>query len=96
MPLGLTFFQITLRELYSALLMIVVIFGNMVEDAFLSAMVVTREFGFIGELFHKVFQSAISSVAWWPGGAGGANAPPAGLKNGGATEHKGRLKTERL
>ena len=60
MPLGLTFFQITLRELYSALLMIVVIFGNMVEDAFLSAMVVTREFGLIGELFHKVFQSAIS------------------------------------
>ena len=36
------------------------------------------------------------SVAWWPGGAGGAIAPPAGLKNGGATEHKGRLKTERF
>ena len=30
------------------------------------------------------------------GGAGGAIAPPAGLKNGGATEHKGRLKTERF
>ena len=42
--------------------MIVVIFGNMVaiEGAFLSAMVVTREFGLIGELFHMVFQSAIS------------------------------------
>ena len=26
------------------------------------------------------------------GAGGGANAPPAGLKNGGATEHKGRLK----
>ena len=35
-----------------------------------------------------------AAVAWWPGGAGGANAPPAGLKNGGATEHMGRLKTE--
>ena len=40
--------------------MIVVIFGNMVGDAFLSAMVVTREFGLIGELFHMVFQSAIA------------------------------------
>ena len=30
------------------------------RDAFLSAMVVTREFGLIGELFHMVFQSAIS------------------------------------
>ena len=37
-------------------------FGNMVGDAFLSAiyMVVTREFGLIGELFHMVFQNAIS------------------------------------
>ena len=35
-------------------------FGNMVGDAFLSAMVVTREFGLIREFFHVVFQSAIS------------------------------------
>ena len=34
--------------------------GNMVGDAFLSAMVVTREFGLIEELSHMVFQSAIS------------------------------------
>ena len=34
----------------------------MVGDAFLSAMVVTREFGLIGELFHMVFQSAISCL----------------------------------
>ena len=31
-------------------------------------------------------------MAWWPGGAGGAIALPAGLKNKGATEHKGRQK----
>ena len=47
-------------EVNSSSLMIVVIFGNMVGDAFLSAMVVTREFGLIGELFHMFFQSAIS------------------------------------
>ena len=42
-------------------------------------------------------KAAGAPVAWWPGEAGGANAPPpAGLKNGGATEHKGRLKMERL
>ena len=40
--------------------MIVVIFGNMVGDAFLSPIVVTSEFGLIGELFHMVFQRAIS------------------------------------
>ena len=40
--------------------MIVVIFGNIVGDALLSAMVVTREFGLIGELLHMVFQRAIS------------------------------------
>ena len=41
--------------------------------------------------YHAV-DAAISffAVAWWPGGAGGAIAPPAGLKNRGATEHKGR------
>ena len=33
--------------------MIVVIFGNMVGDAFLSAMVVTREFGLTGAWFSK-------------------------------------------
>ena len=40
--------------------MIVVIFGNMEGDAFLSAMVVTSEFVLIGELFHMVFQRVIS------------------------------------
>ena len=34
----------------------------MVGGAFLSAKVVTREFGLIGELFHMVFQSAISEM----------------------------------
>ena len=42
--------------------MIVVIFGNMVGDAFLSAMVVTREFGLIGELFHMVKFSKAQSL----------------------------------
>ena len=34
----------------------------MVGGAFLSAKVVTRGFGLIGELFHMVFQSAISEM----------------------------------
>ena len=33
--------------------MIVVIFGNMVGDAFLSTMVVTREFGLTGDIWRN-------------------------------------------
>ena len=55
-----------------------------------------------GDLTQGLPDFTVHDTCPWPlspsgGGArGGENAPPAGLKNGGATVHKGRLKTESL